>query len=54
MNWKKGQKIGTGGFGDVYLGLNNDNGELFALKELEVDTSTDDKTKKVIDLFSCY
>jgi len=46
INWKKGQKIGTGGFGDVYLGLNNDTGELFAVKQLEIDMSTDDKTKR--------
>ena len=55
MVWKKGQilgniihlilffsifyKIGKGGFGNVYLGLNSDTGELFAVKQLEVDTS---------------
>ena len=32
-NWSRGELIGAGAFGRVYLGLNNDNGELVAVKQ---------------------
>lgn len=32
--WKKGECIGTGAFGHVYLGLNCSTGELLAVKEV--------------------
>lgn len=44
--WKKGHKIGTGGFGDVFQGLNNDTGEFCAIKQLELEGATDEKTKR--------
>lgn len=34
--WKKGQLLGKGGFGNVYLGLNSLTGELFAVKQLDL------------------
>jgi len=34
INWKKGNLIGTGAYGQVYLGLNTDNGEMIAVKEI--------------------
>lgn len=33
-NWSRGELIGAGAFGRVYLGLNNDNGELVAVKQV--------------------
>lgn len=33
--WKRGQMLGKGGFGSVYLALNLDNGKLFAVKQIE-------------------
>jgi serine/threonine protein kinase len=33
-NWSCGELIGAGAFGRVYLGLNNDNGELVAVKQV--------------------
>ena len=35
VNWKKGDLIGAGAFGRVYLGMNNDNGELIAIKQVD-------------------
>ncbi|KAK6947795.1 Protein kinase domain [Dillenia turbinata] len=32
--WKKGQQIGRGTFGDVYLGFNSESGEMCAMKEV--------------------
>jgi len=34
-NWSCGELIGAGAFGRVYLGLNSDNGELVAVKQVE-------------------
>ena len=34
--WTRGDGLGAGSFGSVYLGLNADTGELFAVKEVEV------------------
>lgn len=33
-SWIKGELIGSGAFGRVYLGLNNDTGRLMAIKEV--------------------
>lgn len=35
--WTRGDGLGAGSFGSVYLGLNADTGELFAVKEVEVN-----------------
>eukprot|EP00798_Chlamydomonas_sp_ICE-L_P022851 gene22851-30025_t len=34
--WKKGDSLGQGSFGTVYLGLNNQTGELLAVKEVSM------------------
>jgi serine/threonine protein kinase len=34
VNWTKGELIGQGAFGSVYLGMNNDNGQLMAVKQV--------------------
>ena len=36
MNWKCGNLIGAGAFGRVYMGMNNDNGKLMAVKQVEL------------------
>jgi hypothetical protein len=33
-NWTRGRLIGAGAFGQVYMGLNNDTGEIFAVKQV--------------------
>lgn len=38
------RKLGQGGMGSVYLGLNADSNEQFAIKTLPVDTITDEET----------
>lgn len=35
-NWQKGSLLATGNFGKVFLGMNMDNGQLMAVKELEI------------------
>ncbi|KAF2078532.1 hypothetical protein CYY_000157 [Polysphondylium violaceum] len=53
IKWQKGQIIGRGGFGAVYLGLNQDTGELFAVKQLEIIEATNDtKFKNMVSSFS--
>ncbi|EPZ34089.1 Protein kinase, ATP binding site domain-containing protein [Rozella allomycis CSF55] len=52
IKWIMGKQIGKGSFGDVYLGLNAENGTLMAVKT--VDLSNDSciqKTKTV--LYKC-
>ncbi|KAJ0408873.1 hypothetical protein ATCC90586_007971 [Pythium insidiosum] len=39
MRWRRGELIGEGTFGKVYMALNSDTGELFALKEIEIRSS---------------
>lgn len=34
VNWTRGELIGAGAFGRVYLGLNNDTGQLMAVKQV--------------------
>ena len=35
INWQIGEMIGAGAFGRVYLGLNNDTGQLMAVKQVQ-------------------
>ncbi|CAM9211343.1 unnamed protein product, partial [Discosporangium mesarthrocarpum] len=37
-HWKKGRPIGAGTCGNVYLGMNEDTGELMAVKEITLET----------------
>ena len=39
--WTRGDALGAGSFGSVYLGLNSDTGELFAVKEVTLDRRLD-------------
>lgn len=48
LRWQKGHVLGRGGFGCVYMGLNQENGELFAVKQLELDDIEDAKSRAVI------
>lgn len=41
MRWRRGNAIGRGSFGEVYLGMNDDTGAIMAVKELQF--SLDDK-----------
>ncbi|KAL6939595.1 hypothetical protein ACO0RG_003438 [Hanseniaspora osmophila] len=34
-NWLKGAKIGSGSYGNVYIGMNSETGELMAVKQVE-------------------
>lgn len=42
IRWRKGELIGCGAFGRVYMGMNLDSGELLAVKEVDI-----------VDLFLC-
>ena len=41
IRWKRGEVLGQGAFGVVYLGLNVETGELMAVKLIECSTVTD-------------
>lgn len=43
INWKKGELLGVGAFGKVYLGLNLDSGELMAVKAVPIALDEDDE-----------
>lgn len=38
-NWTKGELIGQGAFGSVYLGMDNDSGQLMAVKQVTITPS---------------
>ncbi|EPS67034.1 mitogen activated protein kinase kinase kinase kkk 3, partial [Genlisea aurea] len=42
--WRKGRLLGKGTFGQVYLGFNNENGQMCAIKEVKV--ISDDQSSK--------
>ena len=44
--WVKGDNLGSGSFGSVFLGLNSDTGELFAVKEVHVNNKDQDKIQQ--------
>lgn len=35
--WQRGEKLGQGAFGEVYVGLDKDTGEIFAAKQIDED-----------------
>lgn len=45
FKWAKGQLIGKGTFGRVYIGINTTTGEVIAVKQIEVNKKTADKEK---------
>lgn len=36
IRWRKGELIGCGAFGRVYMGMNLDSGELLAVKQVNI------------------
>eukprot|EP00948_MAST-09A_sp_MAST-9A-sp1_P003015 g3015.t1 len=48
-NWRKGQKIGSGGFGTVFLAMNIEDGSYFALKEVNVSKSASRNQFKLLE-----
>lgn len=52
--WMKGSLIGRGTFGDVYLGMNPINGELMAVKQVELpveNSATEDRKRSMVSPF---
>ncbi|KAL5995933.1 hypothetical protein ACLOJK_026006 [Asimina triloba] len=45
IRWRKGELIGCGAFGRVYMGMNLDCGELLAVKEVSIATNSESKEK---------
>lgn len=45
IRWAKGQLIGAGAFGRVYMGMNLDSGELLAVKQVLLATNNTSKEK---------
>ena len=39
MRWKKADKLGAGAFGEVFMAMNLDTGELMAVKEMAIPTN---------------
>ncbi|KAF9481021.1 kinase-like protein, partial [Pholiota conissans] len=51
FHWIKGELIGRGSHGRVYLGFNATNGEIIAVKQVEVPTTADDRRKAALKDF---
>lgn len=45
ISWRKGQLIGRGAFGTVYMGMNLDSGELLAVKQVLIAANFASKEK---------
>ncbi|XVF31324.1 hypothetical protein REPUB_Repub16aG0135900 [Reevesia pubescens] len=45
IRWRKGELIGSGAFGRVYMGMNLDSGELLAVKEVLIAANSASKEK---------
>ncbi|KAJ6903426.1 mitogen-activated protein kinase kinase kinase NPK1-like isoform X5 [Populus alba x Populus x berolinensis] len=45
IRWRKGELIGCGAFGRVYMGMNLDSGELLAIKQVSIAASSASKEK---------
>ncbi|OAY76157.1 Mitogen-activated protein kinase kinase kinase NPK1, partial [Ananas comosus] len=45
IRWRKGELIGCGAFGHVYMGMNLDSGELIAIKQVLIGASNASKAK---------
>ncbi len=44
IEWKRGDLIGKGSFGKVFMGMNVKNGELLAIKQVNLNTTEDQET----------
>ena len=47
ISWKRGNLIGCGAFGKVYVGLNNETGEFLAVKQIHVDPSSEETSRNI-------
>ena len=47
ISWKRGNLIGCGAFGKVYVGLNNETGEFLAVKQICVDHSSKETSRNL-------
>lgn len=47
IKWKKGELIGSGAYGKVYLGLNVNNGQMIAIKSIQLSP---DKTSAISEM----
>ncbi|KAJ3679199.1 hypothetical protein LUZ60_017210 [Juncus effusus] len=45
IRWRKGELIGAGAFGQVFMGMNLDSGELLAVKQVVIENSNASKEK---------
>ncbi|CAN6724663.1 unnamed protein product [Malus baccata var. baccata] len=45
IRWRKGELIGCGAFGRVYMGMNLDSGELLAVKQVLIAANSASKEK---------
>uniref|UniRef100_A0A161ZMJ9 mitogen-activated protein kinase kinase kinase n=1 Tax=Daucus carota subsp. sativus TaxID=79200 RepID=A0A161ZMJ9_DAUCS len=45
IRWRKGELIGSGAFGQVYMGMNLDSGELLAVKQVSIAANSASKEK---------
>lgn len=48
INWQIGEMVGAGAFGRVYLGLNNDTGQLMAVKQVRMALNANEATVSVL------
>ena len=46
VSWKRGELLGSGAYGNVYLGLNEETGELMACKQVGI-VSRHEETESV-------
>uniref|UniRef100_A0A0D9XDB7 mitogen-activated protein kinase kinase kinase n=1 Tax=Leersia perrieri TaxID=77586 RepID=A0A0D9XDB7_9ORYZ len=51
IRWRKGELIGSGAFGQVYLGMNLDTGELLAVKQVLIGSNSATREKAQVNSF---
>jgi serine/threonine protein kinase len=54
IRWRKGELIGCGAFGRVYMGMNLDSGELLAIKQVLIAPSSASKEKTQVSYCSIF
>ncbi|KAI3752446.1 hypothetical protein L2E82_24479 [Cichorium intybus] len=50
IRWRKGELIGCGAFGQVYMGMNLDSGELLAVKQVSIAANSASKEKTQVHI----
>ncbi|XP_023747618.1 mitogen-activated protein kinase kinase kinase ANP1 [Lactuca sativa] len=50
IRWRKGELIGCGAFGQVYMGMNLDSGELLAVKQVSIAVNSASKEKTQVHI----